>query len=789
MLPVDQVRFSLPQAALSRRTRLEAAPADPTDQLTLIGRDLRKNKPTPADLVGFRKLAESEDPLLRRIAFQGANRVGRELDRPSGRIDPHVAAVSGAAGMKEALIRAAQWVQNDDLPVKELLVQVRRQVGKGPVPEETLRGVCVLTTVALQNNQHAKECTECLEGWQKSGQIQLEGSPELLARGFARVEGNRVLPLPAQTPLSPLSASLLEQKELPEQLPADLDSLELLTTNERLAERAVQQGRQLPEGFLTEMVQRGLFDQWSRTRAPSTLLKLCTEPPEPLLQVAGRNDWDADVLACETLGKASPELAARAASQVIERVDSETCREHHLALFTSALDSGWKPSKTEAQWLVAQLFDERYLHGRSITCDSGGFAHVSQLTTLLAKTEKLHPGIFSECKLPDCSGRLTDLRGAMVDIMRHNCEDQAAARVDPTRHPEMKGYYELAQPTGEEIQGMIADLKAGFKEVGLYKQWWGKEQMALHMLSLAPPEDRALAQDAVRPLLVFDTWRWTNTFSSLPEVLNRFRDQELEGAQDKMTDLAEGGRLLLVSAQRGQDAATMAQTSDLARRLWQNVDHEEVFSHLRNLPAKLDDLLPEAMAPVLLAALNDPERTVRELGEALPKVDTARYSKSLQGKILLDLRDRDHHQTMDALRRGEIPPGKQPEVVDALISFRESKLDDAKARKKIMKAWRKQAPVKTLEFDTFRLLAEVRGDRAYEAYPLYQLVEKTPEPEQAFRDLCARLDRGVPPEEALRQTLAAAVVGGASEGPAVTMGVQGGQLRVGGTTLRVRTRT
>lgn len=778
MLPVDQVRFSLPQTARPRRQEVVA---DPQDQLTLIGRDLSRNKPTPADLVGFRALAASDDPLMRRIALEGADRVGQELTR--ARIDPHAAAVSGPAGLREALSRGAQWIETEDLPVKDLLTEIKRQVGKGPVPEEILRGVCVLSTRALKANQHVRECIDCLTGWQKSGQILLDGSPELLARGFARVEGNQVFPLPMQPPLSPLSAALLDKGDLPEPLPSDLQSLELLTTNEKLAEHAVKHGRKLPDGFLTEMVQRGLFDQWSRTEAPATVLKLCADPPEQLLEVVGRTDWEADLYASQILAQASP---VPAASRLIARLDCEKCREHHIDLLSAAVDKGWKPSPREAQWMVAQLFDVRYLEGRSITADTGGFKRTCQLTALLARTEQAYPGIFQDCRLPDCSGKLTDLRTALVDIMRHNCEDRCSSRVDPENHPEMKSYFELARPSRDEIQGMIADLPP---EVGLYQRFTAREQMALFLLSIASPEDRMVAQDAVRPMLAFDTWRWEQNFPNLHQTLNRFRDRELEGAADKMTDLGEGGRLLLVAAQRGQDQATLDQTTDLARRLWQNVDHEEVFGRLRNLPAKLDDLLPEAMAPVLLAALNDPERTVRELGPALDQVDTARYSESLQGKILLDMRDREHNQQMEALRRGKVPASQQPELVDALIAFRQGKLEDQKAEKTVLRAWRKQSPVKGLKFDTFRLLAEVRGDRAYEAYPLWQRVERLPEPEKAFRDLIARLDRGVPLEEAVRDTMAASVMGGAAPGPAVTMGVEAGQLRVGGTSLRIRSRS
>lgn len=794
MFPVDQVRFSVPVAAA--RAGKAAHPADPEDVLTLMGSNLRKNPPTASDLRGPGQLARSDDPLLRRIGREGLKRLGSELrPDPWWRLNPEEAAAAGLNGLNGALQKLAGCVgvyEDKELPVKEVLGKLEQEIGTAPVPEASLRSVALLTTNALEKNQFAEECVELLQHWQKSGQIELEGSPDQLARGLATVEGSRVTPLPPRPPLSPLSQSLLESEApLPAELPVDLQHLDLLVFNDKLINHALSNERKVPADFLSTLVKRGCLDQ---PGAAGELVQLYCQShpdqPEGLLDVIGQRAWKTDVAACQILG--SSKLAGQAASVLIERVDSERARGHHLQLLSEALDSGWKPSPKEAQWLVAQLFDERYLRRESITQDTGGFAHVSTLTTLLSKTQGLHPGIFDHCKLPDCSSELVDLRAAMVDIMRHNCQDQPAARVDPARHPEMKAYFDLAPPTREEVQGMVDDLRSGFKETGLYHPNWSQEQMALLLLSVyfekgaLHPDDRSLVQDAVRPLLTYDTWRWSYGFHTLGDVLNRFRDSELECG-------GPGLHRLMVAAQRGTDEKAADQTSEIARELWKDADHEAIFAQLGKLPKKLDDLEPDEMAPVLLAVSNDPDRAAQALGPALAEMDTMRYSETMQGKLLMDLRDRDILQDLENLKQGHIPPSRQLDAIARLVEFHQGRYDQEKgeAEKTVHAAWNEGVDKQGHEpipLETLKLLVEVRGDRAWEALPLYgRLKEKLQEPDDALRDMVARLDQGVPEDQAFEEALRAHLVGGASPAPTTSMGMVGeGQLSVGGSLLRIR---
>ncbi len=817
MIPVDRVQLNLPSSAAgrNRKKRDEAAPAGPADVLTLLGKAPQDERPRLADMARFRPLTDSPDPLLRRIACDGSMRLSQDLPATSVRlrVQPEVCAARGIEGLTKGISDVVGWVGSHpkkELPVPQLLKLLEQEVGQGPVSEKTLRQVAGLTTAALTEKQFAKECLELLTRWQAGGQIRLEGSPEQLARGSARVQGNELLPRPARPPLSPLSQGLLSSKDpLPESLPADLQPLELLLDHPRLLDHALETSRPVPADFLTTCVEHGVFDTYGEDREKLVALYRKSHPePEAMLALLGLRHYQAEEAAAQALGQASPELQARAASRLIEAVDSERAREHHLQLLSTALDSGWKPSPTEARWMVAQLFDARYLRGRSITCDSGGFAHVSALTTLMARAEKLHPGIFEGCQLPDCSGQLVDLRAAMVDIMRHNSEDQPAARVDPEDNPEMKGYFELARPDRREAQGMLADLSEHLDEQGRLKGLsWGKGQMALALLSLAAaqgdlhPEEREAVQDLVRPTLAVDVWALDQNFGSLPMVLNRFRDRELEGAEQRLGDLGEATRLLLVAAHRGQDQATRKQATELAGKIWQQLDEptrENLFNELGSLPAPLDRLEPEPMGRVLLAALVDPERARAGLGKALEELDVARYAKGLPGKLWLELRDREHYLSLEKLGSGAVPPSEQPSLVESLVAFRADKLEEEKkkALETVLEAWEAGAragghPADKVPYKTFTLLAETRGDRAWEALPLYQrLAEKLDEPEQAFRDLCLRIDRGMTEEQALQETLRDYVLGSSlpsSEG--ATIGMVGESLRVGGTLLRVRPRT
>lgn len=818
MIPVDRVQLNLSSAAASRpRKSPEAAPAEPRDVLALLCKDHRGDDPPRlSDLARFAPLAHSPDPLLRRIAHDGSERLADNLPatRERLRVQPETCAARGVEGLTDGLSDIVGWIgtyPRKELPVARLLKLLEQEVGQGPVSEKTLRQVARLTTAALQEKHAQKECLGLLTRWQAGGQIQLEGSPEQLARGSARVQGNHLLPRPARPPLSPLSQGLLASKDaLPETLPADLQPLELLLDHPRLLDHALETARRVPEDFLSTCVEHGVFDSYGEDREKLVTLYQKSHPdhPQELLQLLGLRHFQGEQAAVEALKQAPPDLQAQAASRMIERVDSERARSYHFELLSTALDSGWKPSPTEARWMVAQLFDSRYLRGRSITCDSGGFAHVSQLTTLLARAEKLHPGLFDGCQLPDCSGKLVDLRAAMVDIMRHNSEDQPAARVDPAHHPEMKGYFELARPNREEAQGMLADLRESLDEKGLLKDLaWGKGQMALALLSLAAeqgdlhPEEREAVQDLVRPTLAVDAWPRDQNFGTVPIVLNRFRDRELEGAEQRLGDLAEGTRLLLVAAHRGQDQATRKQAAEMAGKIWQQLDaptRDSIFAELGNLPAPLDDLEPESMGRVMLAALVDPERARAGLGAALGGLSTARYAKGLPGKLLLELRDREHYLALEALRTGTVAPSEQPSLIESLVAFRADKLEEEgkKALQTVLEAWEAGAragghPVGQVPYKTFTLLAEVRGDRAWGALPLYQrLAEKIEEPEQAFRDLCARIDQGMGEEQALQETLRFYVLGStlpASEG--ATIGMVGDSLRVGGTLLRLRPRS
>ncbi len=816
MIPVDRVQLNLPSSAAGRRRtrREEAARAEPADVLTLLGRDPREDRPKLADVARFAPLALSPDPLLRRIAREGSERLSQDLPMTSVRLRarPDVCAVRGVEGLTEGIASIVGWVGShpkNELPVAQLLKHLEQAVGQGPVPEKTLRQVAGLTTAALRERQFAKECLGLLTRWQAGGQIRLEGPPEQLARGSARVQGNQLLPRPART-LSPLSQGLLSSKTpLPESLPADLEPLELLLDHPRLLDHALETSRPVPADFLTTCLEHGVFDTYGEDREKLVELYHKSHPdPEAMLPLLGLRHYQAEEAAARSLGQASAELQARAASRLIEAVDSEQAREHHLQLLSSALESGWKPSPTEARWMVAQLFDARYLRGRSITCDSGGFAHVSALTTLLARAEKLHPGLFEGCQLPDCSGKLVGLRAAMVDIMRHNSEDQPAGRVDPGDNPEMKGYFELARPNREEAQGMLADLRESLDEKGVLKGLsWGKGQMALALLSLAAeqgdlnPEERAAVQDLVRPTLAVDVWPRDQNFNTLPLALNRFRDRELEGAEERLGDLAEGTRLLLVAAHRGQDQATRKEATELAGKIWQQLDEptrESIFAELSSLPGPVDRLESESMGRVMLAALVDPDRARAGLGKALEEMDVAGYARGLPGKLLLELRDREHYLSLERLGSGAVPPSEQPSLVESLVAFRADRLeeDGKKALQTVLEAWEAGArggghPVDEVPYKTFSLLAEVRGDRAWEALPLYQrLAEKIEQPEQAFRDLCARLDQGMSQDQALQETLRFYVLGSSlpsSEG--ATIGMVGDSLRVGGTLLRLRPRS
>lgn len=819
MIPVDRVQFNLPGSAAGRprKKRAEAAPAEPGDVLTLLGKDPREDRPKLADMARFTPLAHSPDPLLRRIARDGAERFSQDLPATAVRlrVQPEVCAAGGVEGLTEGIADVVGWVGSHpkkELPVPQLLKLLEQEVGQGPVPEKTLRMVAGLTTAALREKQFAKECLELLKRWQAGGQIRLEGSPEQLARGSARVQGNQLLPRPARPPLSPLSQGLLSSKDpLPESLPADLQPLELLLDHPRLLDHSLETGRPVPADFLTTCLEHGVFDTYGEDREKLVALYRKSHPePQAMLALLGLRHYQAEEAAAQALKQASPELQARAASRLIEAVDSDRARGHHLELLGTALDSGWKPSPTEARWMVAQLFDARYLRGRSITCDSGGFAHVSALSTLLARAEKLHPGIFEGCQLPDCSGQLVDLRAAMVDIMRHNSEDQPAARVDPEDNPEMKGYFELARPDRREAQGMLADLtEKHLDEKGRLKDlaWEGQGQMALALLSVAAaqgdlhPEEREAVQDLVRPTLAVDVWALDQNFGSLPMVLNRFRDRELEGAEQRLGDLGEATRLLLVAAHRGQDQATRKQATELAGKIWQQLDaatRESIFAELGSLPAPLDRLEPEPMGRVLLAALVDPDRARAGLGKALEELDVAGYAKGLPGKLWLELRDREHYLSLEKLASGAVPPSEQPSLVESLVDFRADKLEEEKkkALQTVLEAWEAGArvgghPVEKVPYQTFTLLAETRGDRAWEALPLYErLAEKLDEPEQAFRDLCRRIDQGMTEEQALHETLRFYVLGSSlpsSEG--ATIGMVGESLRVGGTLLRVRPRS
>ncbi len=818
MIPIDRVQLNLPNAAASRprKKSAEAAPAEPREVLTLLGKDHRGDDPPRlSDLARFAPLAHSPDPLLRRIAREGSERLAQNLPatRERLRVQPEACAARGVEGLTKGIADIVGWVgthPRKELPVARLLKLLEQEVGQGPVSEKTLRHVAALTTAALKEKHAQKECLGLLTRWQAGGQIQLEGSPEQLARGSARVQGNRLLPRPGGPPLSPLSQGLLASKDaLPKTLPADLQPLELLLDHPRLLDHALETARPVPTDFLSTCVQHGLFDSYGNNREKLVALYQKSHPePEPMLQLLGLRHFQAEQAAVEALKQAPAELQARAASRAIEAVDSERACGHHLELLSTALDSGWKPSPTEARWMVAQLFDARYLRHRSITLDSSAFAHVSKLTTLLARSEKLHPGLFKDCQLPDCSGRLVSLRAAMVDIMRHNSEDQPAARVDPARHPEMKGYFELARPDREEARGMLADLGEHLDEKGRLKGLsWGKGQMALALLSLAAeqgdlhPDERQAVQDLVRPTLAVDVWALDQNFTTLPIALNRFRDHELEGFEQRSADLGESTRLLLVAAHRGQDEATRKQTTAMAGTIWQQLDEptrESIFAELSKLPAPLDDLEPEAMGRVMLAVLVDPERARAGLGAALGELSTAKYARGLPGKLLLELRDREHYLALEALRSGTVPPSEQPSVVKELVTFREERLEeeDKVALQTVLQAWEAGAragghPVEQAPYKIFTLLAEVRGDRAWGALPLYQrLAEKIEDPEQAFRDLCARIDQGMGEEQALQETLRFYVLGSSlpnSEG--ATIGMVGDSLRVGGTLLRLRPRS